>query len=157
VRYKQTLLGALWALGPPLALVAGFTLFLGRAVHDDGEGNYPLLVLAVVVPWALFTSTVSAASQSLVANANLVTRVALPRMVLPLAASFAPLVDGLLGFAVLVVALLGHGIVPGWTALLAPLLLAGVLMTAHGVGFFLAALFVRYRDVRHGLPHVLQL
>lgn len=157
VRYKQTLLGALWALGPPLALVAAFSVSLGRAIHENQEGNYPLLVLAGVVPWALFASTVTAASQSLVANANLLTRVGVPAMLLPLAASLAPLVDGLIGFALLAGVLLLQGAVPGWAALLLPLLLAGLLAAAHGVGFFLAALMVRYRDVRHGLHHALQL
>jgi lipopolysaccharide transport system permease protein len=157
VRYKQTLLGALWALGPPLALVAAFSLSLGRAVHVNTEGNYPLFVLTGVLPWALFASTVSAASQSLVANPNLLTRVAVPPMLLPLAASVAPLADGLLGFGLLAGILLARGAVPGWSALLVPLLLAGLLAAAHGVGFFLAALMVRYRDVRHGLHHALQL
>jgi lipopolysaccharide transport system permease protein len=158
VRYKQTVLGALWAVLQPAAGMLAFSVFLRRLGSADAAAvPYPLFVYAGLLPWALFAGTVSAASQSVIGNPNLVTKVYCPRLVLPLAAAGAPLVDFLVGSALLAALMAGYGVGPGWGVLLAPLLLLGVLAAAVGLGALLAALTVAYRDFRYVVPFVVQL
>jgi lipopolysaccharide transport system permease protein len=160
LRYKQTVLGAAWAILQPLLMTAVFYLLFGRlAALDQRVPGIPYAVyaLAGLVPWTFFANSVSAGSASLVGGAHLITKVYFPRLVIPLAAVGAALVDLVVALPVLVIAMLVAGRAPAWTALLAPVAVAGLVVAASGVGLALAALTVRYRDFRHVVPFLLQL
>ena len=159
VRYRQTMLGALWALLQPVLTMVVLSAVLGRVLGRGGYMGgvpYPIFLYAALLPWMLFSSTVSAVSTSLVNNANLLGKVYFPRLVLPLSAAGAPLVDFAVSAAVLVGMMLWYRVVPGWGCLLAPALLATLLLAALGVGTLLAALTVVYRDFRHVAMFLLQ-
>jgi lipopolysaccharide transport system permease protein len=158
VRYKQSFVGIGWAILQPLAMTFIFALFFGRIARIPSEGiPYPVFALTAVVPWVFFSQAVTQSSPSLVADANLVSKVYFPRAVIPMAKVLSLLVD--LTFALLTLAGLayvyGVGLEP--TAPLATPFLALALATAFGVGLFFAGLNVRYRDVAVGLPLVVQL
>ncbi len=157
VRYKQTLLGALWAVLQPAAGMLAFTVFLRRLGDADTAVPYPLFVYSGLLPWTLFANAVSGASQSVIGNPNLVTKVYCPRLLLPVSAAGAPLVDFLAGSALLAALMAGCGAGPGWGVLLSPLWLLGILAAAVGLGALLAALTVAYRDFRYVVPFVVQL
>jgi lipopolysaccharide transport system permease protein len=157
VRYKQTVLGAAWAVLQPLATMLVFTLFLGRvAALPSDEVPYPLFVFAGLLPWTLFASVVTSSSQSVVGNQNLVTKVYFPRMIIPASAAGVGLVDFGIAFVMLLAMMLGYGVAPGWGALLVPVLVLGLMVAALGVGTLLAALTVAYRDFRHVVPFLTQ-
>lgn len=158
VRYKQTALGVLWALIQPLATMAAFTLFLGRTagVAEGLDYPYSLFVLAGLLPWMFFGSSVSSAGQSIVANQNLVTKVYFPRLVIPFSAVGVSLLDFVIGFFMLLGLMAFHGVWPGPGILWVPLIV-GLLMTAAlGVGTLLSALTVAYRDFRFVVPFMVQ-
>jgi lipopolysaccharide transport system permease protein len=157
VRYKQTAFGVAWALIQPLALTLVFTLFLSRASGINPTGvPYPLFALAALIPWTLFSQSLGAAANSLVENANLLTKVYFPRLLLPLAAAGSHIVDFLVGFAVLTVVSVVMGYLPtlNWLALIALTVLA--YLAAIGAGLWLSAINVRYRDVRYAIPFLIQ-
>jgi lipopolysaccharide transport system permease protein len=157
VRYKQTVLGAAWAVLQPLATMLVFTLFLGRvAALPSDEVPYPLFVFAGLLPWTLFASVVTSSSQSVVGNQNLVTKVYFPRLIIPASAAGVGLVDFGIAFVMLLAMMLGYGVAPGWGALLVPVLVLGLMVAALGVGTLLAALTVAYRDFRHVVPFLTQ-
>lgn len=158
IRYKQTAIGAAWAILQPVAVMGALTFALGRVVGvPDAAVPYWLFVLCGLVPWTFFASAVSQTGVSVVNNQNLVTKVYFPRILLPLSASGLAAVDFLVGFFVLVVAALAAGVVPGASALALPLVLAVLVLVATGLGVFLAALTVRFRDFRLVVPLILQL
>jgi lipopolysaccharide transport system permease protein len=158
VRYKQTLLGVFWAVLQPLLYMLVFTLFFGKFVGLYSVGPYQLLALSGSVIWLFFANSVTLASGSLVGNAALLTKVYFPRLLAPLAPVLAALVDLVISFGVLLVVMAGYGYFPApqrvWTAIPFVLLALG---TASGVGALLAALNVKYRDVRFVVPFMLQL
>lgn len=155
VRYKQTVLGAVWALIQPLATMAVFVLFLRPG--GDQVANYPLFAFVGLWAWTFFGNSLSSASQSVVANQNLVTKVYFPRMLIPMAAAGAGLIDFLVGAGVFLVLLLcSPGETLGWTVLLMPLLVLFLGLAAVGVGALLAALTVAYRDFKHVIPFMVQ-
>jgi lipopolysaccharide transport system permease protein len=158
VRYKQTLLGVFWAVLQPLLYMLVFTLFFGKFVGLYSVGPYQLLALSGSVIWLFFANSVTLASGSLVGNAALLTKVYFPRLLAPLAPVLAALVDLAFSLGVLLVVMAGYGEFPApqrmWTAI--PFLLLA-LGTAAGVGAWLAALNVKYRDVRFVVPFLLQL
>lgn len=158
VRYKQTVLGAAWAVLQPLATMIVFTLVLGRvAASPDAAVPYPLFVFAGLLPWMFFSSAVSSAGNSLVANQNLVTKVYFPRLSIPISSIGTSAVDFIVAFSMLVVLMLGYHTLPGWGLLAVPALLLGLAVAALGIGTLLAALTVTYRDFRHVLPFLIQL
>jgi lipopolysaccharide transport system permease protein len=158
VRYKQTVLGALWAILQPVATMVVFSLFFGRlAQMPAGDVPYPLFVFAGLIPWTFFSNAVSGAGGSVVGNQNLVTKVYFPRLFIPMGAIGAGLVDLVIAFGVLIVLMLGYGVMPGPQMLLVPLLTVALLATALGVGVLLSALTVAYRDFRHVVPFMVQL
>jgi lipopolysaccharide transport system permease protein len=158
VRYKQTALGAAWAVLQPLATMAVFTAFLGQlAGVPSGGVAYPLFVFAGLIPWTFFANAVGASGQSVVGNQNLVTKVYFPRLLIPMSAVAAGLVDFLIAFGMLLVLMLWYGVLPGWGLLLVPLLTAGLGVAALGVGTLLAALTVAYRDFRYVVTFLVQL
>lgn len=158
VRYKQTAFGALWAIGQPLALMAVFSLFLGRVSGLAPEGiPYPVFVLAALVPWTLFADGLLGASMSLTESSNLIQKVYFPRILLTASAIGSYLIDFLISLAVLAAVLVANSI-ELTPRLLAIVPLTAILLTAAlGFGSCLAAINVKYRDVRYALPFILQL
>lgn len=160
VRYKQAALGVSWALIQPLAMAAILYVFFGMLMglnEQVAPTPYLVFVLAGVLPWTLFESAVTASSGSVVANANIVRKVYFPRLIVPLAATGAPLIDYSIGFVVLVAAMLLLGVPLSGSVLLVPLLIASLLIGVFGVGILLSAITVAYRDFRHLLPFMLKL
>jgi lipopolysaccharide transport system permease protein len=158
VRYKQTVLGAAWAVLQPLATMIVFSAFFGRVAGVPSGGiSYPLFVLAGLIPWFLFSNTITSASQSVIASQSLITKVYFPRLLIPLGAVGPHLVDGLIAFGMLLLMMLCYGVLPGWGLFAAMTLLLGVMLAALGVGVLLAALSVAYRDFRYVIPFMLQL
>lgn len=158
VRYRQTLFGAAWALIQPLLLMTVLTIFLGRVSGIAPSAlPYPLFVLAGLVPWTLFSQGLLASSGSLVNAANLLQKVYFPRLLLPIAALGSYLLDFAIAMAVLVAIMLYYGFLPSATILWLPLLTLLALAVPLAAGIWLAAVNVRYRDVRHAVPFLIQL
>lgn len=158
VRYKQTALGAAWAILQPLLMMIIFTIFFGRLAGVASEGvPYPLFALAGLVPWTFFSNSVTASSNSLVGSANLITKVYFPRLIVPAAAMIAALVDLILAFVLLAALMIYYRV--GVTVEVLMLIPLTVLLSLFslGVGTWLSALNVKYRDVRFALPFLIQL
>ena len=158
VRYKQTFLGVAWAILVPVFTAAVYIVVFGRfADFPSGGMKYQVLVMASVLPMQYFASALTGSSMSLAANLNLVTKVYFPRTLLPLAAVLVPLIDFLVGLPVLFVVMWWFDTWPGGIEVIfAPLFIGLAVMTALGLGFFLSAMNVRYRDVRYMIPVFLQ-
>lgn len=159
VRYAQTVLGAGWAVVQPVLTMVVFTLVFGRFARIPSDGApYAVFSLAALVPWTYFATALSSASSSLVGNSNLITKVYFPRLVLPASAVLAALVDFAIALVVLLLVTLGSGIVPSpMSLILIPVLMAITMATAVGVGCWLGALQVRYRDVKYVTAFLLQI
>jgi lipopolysaccharide transport system permease protein len=158
VRYKQTLLGAAWAILQPFLMMLVFTVFLGRMAHVPcGDLPYPIFVYAGVLPWSFFATAVASAGNSVVGSERLITKIYFPRLVIPLAAVGAAVIDFCIAFPVLLVMMVWYGIRPGPEMALVPIVLALLALSAVGVGTLLAALNVAYRDFRYVIPFLLQL
>jgi lipopolysaccharide transport system permease protein len=157
VRYKQTALGAAWAIIQPFFTMLVFTLFFGRLANIQSDGvPYALFSFAALVPWTFFANGLSQSADSLVGSANLIKKVYFPRLVVPLAAVLSGVVDFALAFLVLIAMMLYFGIVPTLNVIWLPLLLLLALITALGVGLWLSALNVEFRDVRYVVPFLIQ-
>ncbi|HJT76225.1 MAG TPA: ABC transporter permease [Gemmataceae bacterium] len=164
VRYKQTALGAAWAVLQPFATMVVFSLFFSK-LNDAPAGAagaslkvpYPLFVFAGLLPWTFFATAIVSAGNSVVGCQQLVTKVYFPRLLIPLGAVGAALVDFAIAFAMLLVIMLYYWVLPGWGFLWLPLLALGLLAAAVGVGTWLAALTVTYRDFRFVIPFMVQL
>jgi lipopolysaccharide transport system permease protein len=157
VRYKQTVLGAAWAIVQPLLTMVIFTIIFGRVAHLPSDGvPYPIFTFAALLPWTYFAYVIQQAGNSLVLNANMVAKVYFPRLALPLAASLAGLVDLALAFAVFLIMMVVFHIHPTIQALALPLFLVLAIATSTGVGVWLAALSARYRDVKYVVPFLTQ-
>jgi lipopolysaccharide transport system permease protein len=158
VRYKQSFLGFMWAILVPMFTAAVYVVIFGKfAKFPSGNLAYPVLVLSGLLPMQYFTSALTGSSTSLVSNVNLVTKVYFPRVLLPLGGVLVPVVDFFFAIFVLIGVMAWYGTWPtGPEIALAPLFLVVALLTALGVGFFLSALNVRYRDVRYAIPVFLQ-
>jgi lipopolysaccharide transport system permease protein len=157
VRYKQTVLGAAWAILQPVMTMAVFSVFLGRLAHVPSDGiPYPLFSFVALVPWTYFSTAVGGASASVVSSQQLISKVYFPRLLIPLAAVITPIVD--FGFALLtLVALLWwYQVVPGAAIVWVPALIAFAVISAFAVSLVLATLTVRYRDVRYIVPFAMQ-
>ena len=158
VRYKQTLLGVAWAIIQPLATMLVFSLFFGRLAKVPSQGvPYPLFALAALVPWTFFANGLTQSANSVVLSQNLITKVYFPRLAIPLATVLAGALDFVLAFVLLLVFLIAYGVAPTgtWLAIVPFSLLA--FAATLGVGLWLAALNVLYRDVRYAVPFLAQL
>jgi lipopolysaccharide transport system permease protein len=157
IRYKQTAIGAAWAIVQPLALAAVFSLFLGRyaRVPSGGDVPYPLFALAGMVLWLYISTSVTHITSSTVANSTLITKVYFPRVIIPLSASAQPLLDFLVAFAVVIPASFLFGVTPSLRVFALPLLVVLVWMLALGLGLLLSALNVRYRDIALVIPFLI--
>ena len=158
VRYKQTALGVAWAVLQPLLTMFVFSLFFGRLASMASDGlPYPVFNLAGLVPWTFFAFGLNEAAMSVVGSRHLITKVYFPRLAIPLATVLAGLVDFVIAFVLLLVVMAWYGFIPGLEALFVIPLVLLVFVTALGVGLWLAALNVQYRDVRYVLPFLTQL
>ncbi len=158
VRYKQTILGFAWAILQPVTTMIVFSIFFGRLAGIPSDGiPYPIFAYAGLLPWQLFAFALTESSNSLVANRQLLTKVYFPRLVIPLSAIFAGLVDFSIGFVVLVPMMLIGGIIPTASILTLPFFTLLAIACALAVGLWLSALNVRYRDVRYVIPFLTQL
>src|SRR5205085_10522467 len=158
VRYKQTVLGAAWAIIQPLFTMLIFTLFFGRFAGVPSDGvPYPLFAYAGLLPWIFFSNAVTNSGNSLVGSANLITKVYFPRMIIPGAAVAAGLVDFAIAFGILIVLMIYYGIGFSWSLLMLPALVLLTALLALGVGMWMSALNVKYRDIRYALPFLIQL
>jgi lipopolysaccharide transport system permease protein len=159
VRYKQTVLGALWAVIQPLSTTFLFTIIFGRlgGMAKQVNGPYALYVFVGLLPWTFFTNAVSQAANSLVGSSHLISKVYFPRLLVPVAAIGSGLVDFGISFVVLLIMMAFYGVAPSWTILTLPLFLAGTLISATGAGLLFATLIVVYRDFRYVIGVVMQL
>ena len=157
VRYKQTLLGAAWAVLQPLLTMLVFSLFFGRLARVPSDGiPYPAFSLAGLVPWTFFATALTQASNSLVGSANLIKKVYFPRMAVPIATVLAAVVDFCIALACMIPILLHYGAVPSWRLLYLPLFFLLAFATALAASLWLSALNVNYRDVRYAVPFLSQ-
>ena len=158
VRYKQTVLGAMWAVLQPVITMVIFSIFLGRLAKVPSDGvPYPIFAFTALVPWTLFATGLTQASNSLVSGANLLRKVYFPRLVMPIASVLVGLVDFVLAFVVLVAMMLAYGFVPSQALVVIPGLLLLTIMTSLGAGLWLAAFNVRFRDVRYVIPFLVEI
>jgi lipopolysaccharide transport system permease protein len=158
LRYKQTVLGAAWAVLQPLLTMAVFTVVFGRLARLGSDGlPYPVFALAALVPWTYFANALTQAGNSLVDQHQLLTKVYFPRLLLPLASVIAGLVDLVISFVLLLAVLAWYGIAPSARLLLVPAFAMLAAASALAPGIWLAALNVRYRDVRHVIPFLVQI
>lgn len=158
IRYRQTVIGMLWAVLQPFMLMVVFTIFLNKLAHVPSSGlPYPIFSFAGLVPWTLFASSLSGISNSLVGSAGLISKVYFPRLVVPLAVTGSFIFDFVVALCLLGGMMGWYGVHPGIAILALPALVLLVLLTALSVGIWLTALNVRYRDVQYVVPFVLQL
>jgi lipopolysaccharide transport system permease protein len=157
VRYKQTALGAAWAIIQPVMTMVVFSVFFGRLAKLPSDGiPYPVFAFAALLPWQLFAFSLSESSNSLVGSQNLITKVYFPRLVIPMASVLAGIVDFAIAFVVLLGLMLYYGIRPTAAVIWLPLFVLLAIATALSVGLWLSALNVKYRDVRYTIPFLTQ-
>lgn len=157
VRYKQTVIGVLWALIRPILTIAIFTLIFGKVAKLPSGGiPYSVFVCAGVLPWQFFATAMAEASNSLVLNANMLSKIYFPRLIVPASAVIVAFVDLLISMVILACMMAWHHMVPTWRLLTLPLFTILALCAALGVGFWLSALNVKYRDFRYVIPFVVQ-
>ena len=158
VRYKQTVLGGLWAIIQPVFTMLVFTFFFGRLAKMPSDGiPYPIFVYAGLLPWTYFANALSASGNSLVGSANLITKVYFPRLIVPASASLAGLLDFFVAMIVLGGLMIYYQFLPAFAILLFPFLVGLTLLCAVGTGLWLSALNVQYRDIRYVIPFLVQL
>ncbi|MGH7231319.1 MAG: ABC transporter permease [Nitrospiraceae bacterium] len=157
VRYKQTVIGAGWVMLQPLMTMLILAVVFGYFAGIPSDGlPYPIFAFTALLPWNYFAQAVNRSGTSLVNNANLVSKVYFPRMIIPLAAALSPLMDFLVAFTILMALMIWYNITPTWGVLALPLFLLLAVLTAWTVSLFLSALYVKYRDVGHIIPFLIQ-
>ena len=158
VRYKQTVIGAAWAVIQPFFTMVVFSLFFGALAKIPSQGMpYPLFAYSALLPWTYFANALQNATNTMVEHQRIVTKVYFPRLALPLAAVLSGLVDFGVAFVILIAMMFFYGLAPRPAVLLLPVFLLLAVLTALGVGLWLSALNARYRDVRYAVPFVIQL
>jgi lipopolysaccharide transport system permease protein len=158
VRYKQTVLGGLWAIIQPFFSMVVFSLFFGKLARMPSDGvPYPIFSFTAMVAWTYFSNALSGSGNSLVASSNLISKIYFPRVIIPLAPALAGLLDFSIAFVILLCMMLYFHIVPTVMILLVPVLVLLMTLTASGVGMFLAALNAKYRDIKYAIPFLIQI
>jgi lipopolysaccharide transport system permease protein len=158
VRYKQTVIGTLWAIIRPLVTMVVFTVIFGRIAHLPSNGApYALMVFAGMLPWSLFSTALTDASSSLVNSANLISKIYFPRIIVPAAAVMVSLVDFLISLAILAVLMAAYRYGPSWTIVFLPVFIAMAFFASLGPSLWITALNVKYRDFRYVIPFIVQL
>ena len=158
VRYKQTIMGIAWAIVRPFLTMVVFTVVFGRLAKLPSEGHapYALMVFAAMLPWTLFSTSLIEASNSLIGNANLISKVYFPRLIIPTATLVTAFIDFLISFVILTGMMVYYKFVPGWHILLLPFFVILALFVSLGPGLWITALNVKYRDFRHIIPFLVQ-
>ena len=157
VRYKQTVIGVCWAVLQPLITMLIFTIVFSHFASIPSDGKpYPVFAFAALLPWICFSQALQRSGSSLVGSANLITKIYFPRLLIPLAASVSPVVDLFFSFIVLLAMMFWYGIVPTWGLLALPLFVVLSMLSALSVGLWLTTLNVKYRDVGHIIPFLVQ-
>jgi lipopolysaccharide transport system permease protein len=157
VRYKQTAIGAAWAICQPLLTMMIFALIFGRFAKIPSDNiPYPIFAFAGLLPWTYFSQSIARSGASLVSDSNLIRKIYFPRLIIPAAAVVAPVVDFALSFLILLVMMAWYRVVPGRAVVALPLFLLLAIVAALGVSLWLSALNVRYRDVGHAIPFLVQ-
>jgi lipopolysaccharide transport system permease protein len=157
VRYKQTAIGMAWALFRPLLTTIAFVIVFGKLAKLPSDGvPYPILVFAALLPWQFFANAFAEAGNSLISNANMISKVYFPRLVVPASSVIVGLVDFLISAVMLVGLMLWYGVVPDWRIATVPLFLFVAVLASMGAGLWIAALNVQYRDFRYIIPFVVQ-
>ena len=158
IRYKQTMLGASWAVIQPFFTMVVFTLFFGKLANMPSDDiPYPLFSYSALLPWTYFAGALTLSGNSLVANKQLITKVYFPRIAIPASAVLCGLVDFCIAFLVLLLMMVYYGFMPTWELLLWPVLILPLIFLSLGVGMVLASLNVRYRDIKHTIPFAVQM
>jgi lipopolysaccharide transport system permease protein len=158
VRYRQAALGVAWAVIQPLFTMLIFTLFFGRLAHVPSDGlPYPIFAYCALVPWTYFSGVLALAGNSLVGNSTLITKVYFPRVLLPAATALAGLLDFITSASLLVAMMIYYRVHPGWAILFSPLVVLLMVLLTTGASMFVAALNVRYRDVKYVLQFLIQI
>lgn len=159
VRYKQTVIGVVWALIRPFLTMVIFTIIFGRIAKLPSEGTapYALMVFAGMLPWTFFSTALSDASNSLISNANLISKVYFPRLIVPTATVVVSFIDFLISFGILVAMMVWYQFLPGWQILLLPVFIVMAFLASLGPGLWITALNVKYRDFRYVIPFIVQL
>lgn len=157
VRYKQTIIGIAWSVIRPLLTMIVFTIIFGKIARlPSNEVPYPLLVYSAMLPWQFFSNSLSESSNSLITNANLLSKVYFPRIIMPVSAVIVSLVDFLISFVILIALMIWYQFIPDWRIVTLPFFLFLALIASLGFGFWLAALNVKYRDFRYIVPFIVQ-
>lgn len=158
VRYKQTVIGVLWAILRPLLTMAVFTVIFGKLAKlpSDGNAPYAIMVYAAMLPWQFFSSAVSESSNSLISNTQLITKVYFPRIIIPISSVVTSFIDFLVSFVILVFLMLYFKFTPSWNIIFLPVFLLITFLTAAGIGLYITALNVKYRDFRYIVPFIVQ-
>lgn len=157
VRYKQTVIGIAWAVIRPFLTMIVFTIIFGKLAKFPSEGvPYPILVFAAMLPWQFFASSLSEASNSLIGNVNLISKVYFPRLIIPASSIITSFVDFLISGAILVILMVWYQFIPGWRLITLPLFIAIAFAASMGAGLWLTALNVKYRDFRYIVPFIVQ-
>jgi lipopolysaccharide transport system permease protein len=157
VRYKQTVLGATWAIIQPVLTMLVFSLFFGKLAKLASDGlPYPIFAYTALVPWTFFAHGLSTSSQSVVSSSNLIKKVYFPRLAIPISTVLSGVVDFLLAFGVLLLLMWYYGVAPTLNVLFLPLFMLLALVTSLGVGLWLSAMNVQFRDVRYVVPFIVQ-
>jgi lipopolysaccharide transport system permease protein len=159
VRYKQTVIGVAWALIRPFLTMVVFTIIFGNLVGlpSDAGAPYGLMVFAGMLPWGFFSTALVDASNSLIGNANLISKVYFPRLIVPIAAIMVAFVDFVIGFVIVLALMAWYQFMPGWQILLLPPFIAVAIIASFGIGVWITALNVKYRDFRYVIPFIVQL
>jgi len=157
VRYKQTVIGVLWALLRPLLTMAVLTVVFGKWAKMPSEGvPYPILVFAAMLPWQFFANSFSGASNSLISNTSLISKIYFPRLIIPSSSVVVSFVDFLISAAILMGLMVWYGFLPTWRMIALPLLILIAITAAMGAGLWISALNVKYRDFRYVVPFIVQ-
>ena len=153
IRYKQTIIGILWAIIRPLLTMVVFTAIFGSVAKLPSDGSSPY---ALMLPWTLFSNALSESSNSLIGNANLISKVYFPRLIIPAATLVTALVDFLISFVILIAMMIYYQFMPGWQIILIPFFIILALLASLGPGLWITALNVKYRDFRYVIPFIVQ-
>jgi homopolymeric O-antigen transport system permease protein len=159
VRYKQTVIGVAWALIRPFLTMVVFTVLFGKLAKlpSDGTTPYALMVFAGMLPWSFFSTALTDASSSILSNANLISKVYFPRLIVPIAAVMTAFIDFLISFVILIGLMVWYEFIPGWQIFLLPVFAAIAFTASLGIGVWITALNVKYRDFRFVIPFIVQL
>ena len=158
VRYKQTVVGVLWAFLRPLLTMIVFTIVFGKLAKMQPEGDVPyaIMVFAAMLPWQFFSNALTEASNSLIGNANLLSKVYFPRLIVPASSVITSFVDFLISFVLLIVLMVYYQYMPSWRIIFLPIYIGFSFLAAFGLGLYLTALNVKYRDFRYIIPFIVQ-